>query len=257
MPEYDLSLLDQDKIRAKKRRKLFLYTLAPLIIMAIATVFFLRTGFYNIIYSTGTAGEAYELPSIATNFQMAGNIIEPYLPYYNNGYLKLIRAETREDLKATETDFRESLKYNPPEDRLCAIYGNLSYSIELQGDLSFNDKKYNDALVSYNQAESLLFENNCASKDKNQTGKDEKSEAAKERIEEKHRKAVDAANNNSDSDNGKGEEGQDGNQEISEEQLREIQNEQEEIGNEAAGNPYQSHGPGTEASFSNYGEPNF
>ncbi|MBP5647707.1 hypothetical protein J6X04_00215 [Candidatus Saccharibacteria bacterium] len=258
MSEFNLDLLNQDKIRFKKRRRLFLYTLVPLIILILSTIFFLRTGIYNIIYSTGIAGESYGLPAVATKLQMVGNLIEPYLPYYNNGYLKLIQAESREDLVAAETEFRESLKHNPPEERLCAIYGNLSYSIELQADLLFNNQQYNDALVSYNQAESLLFENNCASKDDNQTGKDEQSEAAKDRIEEKRREAVDAANNNSDPSNNNGNGNQGGDQEISESQLQEIQDQQEEINNQAAGNPYQSHGPNTGGGgSSNFGEPNF
>ena len=257
MPEYNLELLDQDKIRLKKRRRLFAYASVPLIILVLAAIFFLRTGIYNIIYSIGVTGGTYGLPTTATNLQMAGNLIESYLPYYNNGYLKLIQAETREDLIAAENDFRESLKHNPPENRLCAVYGNLSYSIELQADLLFNNNQYSDALVSYNQAESLLFENGCASKDDSQTGKDEKSEAAKERIEQKRRETADAANNNS-GNNGNNNNGNQGaNQEISESQLQEIQNQQEEVNNQAAGDPHQSHGPGTGGGSSNFSDPNF
>lgn len=258
MPEFNLELLNQDKIRSKKRRQLLFYALIPLIILTFTTIFFLRTGIYNIIYSTGIAGEAYGLPTTATKLQMVGNLIDPYLPYYNSGYIKLIKAESREDLVAAETDFRESLKHNPPEERLCAVYGNLSYSIELQADLLFNNQQYNDALVSYNQAESLLFENGCASKDDNQTGKDEQSEVAKERIEEKRRETVDAANNNTDPNNGNGNGNQGGDQEISEGQLQEIQNQQEEINNQAASDPYQSHGPNTgSGGSSSFGDPNF
>lgn len=257
MPEFNLELLDQDKIRAKKRRRLFIYASIPLIVLVVASVFFLRTGIYNILYSTGVAGESYGFPATISKLHMAGNLIEPYLPYYNSGYTKLIQAESRDDLMAAEADFRESLKHNPPEKYLCAVYGNLSYSIELQGDLLFEDQQYQDALVSYNQAESLLFENNCASKDNNQTAKDEKSQAAKERIEQKRRKAVDEANNNpGDSGNG-GNGNQGGNQEITDNQLQDIQNQQEEINNQAAGDPYQSHGPGTTGGSSSFGEANF
>ena len=115
MPDFNLELLDQDKIRVKKRRRLFLYASVPLIILIIASVFFLRTGIYNIIYSTSVAGESYGLPSVSNNLQRVGNLIEPYLPYYNSGYIKLIQAETSEDLAAAEADFRESLKHNPPK----------------------------------------------------------------------------------------------------------------------------------------------
>ncbi len=257
MPDFNLELLDQDKIRAKKRRRLFLFASVPLTILIIASIFFLRTGIYNIIYSTGVAGESYGLPSVSNNLQKVGNLIEPYLPYYNSGYIKLIQAETSEDLAAAEADFRESLKHNPPERMLCSVYGNLSYSIELRGDLLFNNKQYQEALVSYNQAESLLFENGCASKDDNQSGKDEMSQTAKERIEQKRRETVDAANNNTGDSGDGGNNGQGGNQEITDGQLQEIEIQQEEINNQAAGNPHQSHGPGTTGGSSSFGEPNF
>ena len=257
MSDFNLDLLNQDKIRMKKRRRLFIYASVPLIVLTLAALFFLRTGIYNIIYSVGITSGSYGLPTTATNFQMAGNLVESFLPYYNDGYLKLIQAETREDLVAAETDFRESLKHNPPENRLCAVYGNLSYSIELQADILFNNNQYNDALVFYNQAESLLFENGCASKDDSQAGKDEKSEAAKERIEQKRRETIDAANNNTGNDgNNHGNQGN--NQELSESQLQEIQNQQEEVNNQAAGDPHQNHGPGTgSGGSSNFSDPNF
>ncbi len=256
MLNLDPGLLNQDKIRSDKRRRLFLYATLPLVFLIIATIFFIRTGIYNIMFSVGVAGGSYGLPTTITNAQKIGNLIEPYLPYYNSGYLKLIQANSREILQSAETDFSESLKHNPPEYSLCSIYGNLSYSIELQGDLSFNEESYNDAIVLYNRAEALLFENGCASKD-GESGKDEMAEAAKERIEEKRAEAVDSANNTRPGDDGDGNNGDSGNEEISDDQLQQIQQQQQDAINNAAGNPYQAHGVGNSTPGASFGDPNF
>lgn len=257
MLNLDPALLDQDKIRLKKRRRLLIWAIAPLALLLLAAIFFIKTNVYNLVLNISIAGETYGPASVVTNMQMFGNLIESHISYYNNGYLRLIQANNRDDLKSAENDFNESLKHNPPESQLCAVYGNLSYSIELQGDLSFNDKNYNEALVLYNRAESLLFENDCVSRKGDNSGKDQKSEAARKRIEEKRHKAIDAANNRTDPNSGDDGDSNNGGQELTDEQLREIMRQQQEVINNNAGNPYNNHNGTPGGGISNFRDPNF
>lgn len=257
MINLDLNLLDQDKIRKKKRRKLFIIAALPLLIVLVIAITFLRTTIYNILFSAGANGGNYGLASFENDIHKVGNLIEPYLIHYNSGYVNLAQAKTTDDLAVAENDFRESLKNNPPEEKLCSIYVNLSYAIELRGDQLFAEKEYNEATIVYSNAESVLYENGCATKDSS-NDKDTMARDAKKRIEEKRRKAVDAANGNSEdpSTGNQGEQG--GRSELTEEELAEIEALQNQAAAEAIGSPYQARGSDTSRpSYSSYGSYNW
>ena len=90
-----------------------------------------------------------------------------------------------------EADFRESLKQNPPEKVICKIYHNLSLSIEAQGDASFEEKNYEQALLFYNRAQALINDSGCARKEGGENAEDvAKAKASQQRIEDKHNKVV-------------------------------------------------------------------
>jgi hypothetical protein len=99
--------------------------------------------------------------------------------------------------KKAEERFTESLKNNPPEDKLCKVYENLSLSIEKQADERLGAELYRDAIDLYSRAESVLYANGCADKD-NAKGKSAKSGIAKDRIDEKRNDAVNALNKSTD-----------------------------------------------------------
>lgn len=259
MVNLDLNLLDQDKIRAKKRRKLFLIAGLPLLIVFVVAMILLRTTVYNILFSAAINGKNYAMASFENDARKIGNIIEPYLAYYNSGYVNLIQAKTVDNLATAENEFRESLKNNPPEEKLCSIYVNLSYAIELKSDNLMANKKYDEAIVAYNNAEAVLYENGCAAKDSSKANnKDEMAGNAKKRIEEKRRKAVNAANNATDGDDSDGQGNSGGKSEITEEELKELQELQDELVVEAIGNPYQAHGAdASRPTYNSYGTYNW
>ena len=254
MLNLDPGLLDQDNIRLKKRKKLFIFALLPIILFSIFAIFFLRTGVFNIVTSIKVANENYNSSDIITNSQTILNLIEPYLVYYDRGFLKLSNASNMDELSAAGSDFQESLKQNPPEDMLCSIYGNLSYTIELQGDLYSKDKNYSEALISYNQAEALLYKNGCANeKSSDGKGKDDLSEAAKERLINKRKKTIEVINNVEEGGDG-GDEGEstDPGQEIDDETLKKLKESQDNSARDSAENfRYWTGGRGSQNSSSN------
>lgn len=256
MLELDPALLDQDKIRHTKRKKLLLFFMLPIIIFAVFAIFFLQTGISNLFIFAGTNSNNYSIAKVAIQLQSTVNLIEPYLPYYNRGYIELIEATDASGLSAAEESFKESLKYNPPESLLCPIYVNMSYAIELEADLYVEKEDYSEALVLYNRAESTLYNNNCASRDNDGAGQDKKAEEAKKRISKKRNDAVNKANGvkKGDDDNQNGDPASE--QEIDEETLEKLKQSQEDA-EQAAGKLRYNHAFNNGAKYKSSYEPRF
>lgn len=232
MINLDPALLDQDAIRLKRRKRLLLIAILPTIVLVSVAAIFIRTTIYNTMLATNSSSALYPNLTTMNDFQKVGNIIEPYIVYYNGGTIKLVEAKTTEDLASAEEDFKESLKQNPPEEALCLIYGNYSYAVEVGADYMAKNKDYNGSLVEYNRAKALLYENGCANKSNPGSGSDQKSEDAVRRIDSKYRKAVASANEmENPEEGGEGESGE--GKQISEEQMEEWEKEQSEATEEA------------------------
>lgn len=196
MINLDPALLDQDKVR-KKRRKTLLKRYSLLILLLIAiSFFFLSTWLYNLVYFIGYSNKNYPIAEGYTETRFIMNVLEPYIADYNQGTARLNMGEYAK----AEKSFTESLQKSPTKARLCMIYVNLSLSIELQGDVASQGNDYNKALELYGKAESVLYNNDCASKGPNSNGKDNKAEVAKERINEKRGDTTDQMNNHKGAD---------------------------------------------------------
>ncbi len=220
MLNLDPEIVDQNKIRLRRRRNLIKYCSLPVIIVILIGIFFVRTGVYNIIYSLSYENHNYDTPASISNMQLFGNMIESYIAYYNRGTAELNLAQYAE----AEEDFRDSLRENPPKAMLCQIYVNLSYSIEMQADKAAQRRLFDDALVLYNRAESILYENNCASKSDDSPGNDKRAEDSKERINSKRRRAVEQMNN-ADGNGGDGDGDDDG--ELTPDKIKDLMNDEE------------------------------
>ena len=202
MINLDPSIVDQDKIRKQKRKKLFKTFLPMITILSLTGIFFLRPGFYNWFYSMSFSGLNFDMAESLSNQQKFLNVFEPYLASYNEGVADLSKAE----FKKAENQFSESLKETPPDDKLCRVYVNLSYSIEKQGDEAFRDKKFDEALVLYNSAEDTLYNNDCAKRNDIANSRDMKAAEAQQRIAQKHNDTVKKMSG----ENGSGSDGEDG-----------------------------------------------
>ena len=194
-------LVDQDKIRKNKRKQLLRFAFVPCLLLLLASAFVLRIGIFNIVYGVSYGNQSFDIANSVAEFQGIGNIITPYIKYFDSGVAKLRNLSFSE----AEKEFRASLKENPPTDVLCSIYTNLSLSIELQADEKFNNKNYDDALVLYGKAQSTLYSNGCANKDE-EKGSDALAKNAKQRIDGKLSKTMNKINSVSDEKEGGDEE---------------------------------------------------
>lgn len=216
MIDLDPNIIDQDKIRFQKRKRLLKIFILPAIALTLISFFFLRIGLYNVAYSISEENQTYNVTEAISSLMLSGNIIEPYIPYYNRGVSKLHTT----DFVEAESDFRESLKQNPPESSLCKIYVNLSLSIEMQADAFASNKQYDKALSIYNKSEAVLYENGCATKSKETQGSDKKAEQGVDRIETKRSRVVFDMNQISGSNSGG--ESENGSGSASEKEIKEI-----------------------------------
>jgi len=216
MINLDPSIIDQESLRKKRRKKLLLIFIAPVTILTLAGLFFLRPGIFDILfgmnYDNRDSGAIVSLGQM----QKVANIIEPYIAYYNAGtaYLK-----DGDGVKA-ETELRESIKKLPPQDKICQVRTNLSYSIEIQADEAMINRKYDEALVLFSRAEGILYEDNCASKQA-EAIEDKMIEAAIKRITRKRGTVVSEMNNSGD---GSDIDPETGGLEIDDDQLEQMRN---------------------------------
>lgn len=216
MINLDPSIIDQESVRKKRRKKLMLYATAPVVILLIAGLFFARPGIFNVLYNMNYDNADAGFNIFISNLQTKANIIEPYIAYYDAGtaYIK------NNDAIRAETELRSSLRNNPPADKVCQVRTNLAYSIEMQADQENIKGNYSEALVLYSTSEGILYGDNCASKDDSED-RDEKAGEAKKRISQKRGKITSEMN-------GQGEGGEDLNPyadtQINEGQLQELRN---------------------------------
>lgn len=215
MINLDPSLINQDSVRKKRRKKMLLIAIAPVIILSAAGLFFLRPGVFDIIFGANYDSKNSNTLIALSQFHKTGNIIEPYIAYYDAGTAYIMSGEGEK----AEVELRESMKNLPPADKICQVVVNLSYSIEIQADAAKNRQKYDEALVLYSRAEGVLYENSCASKNAQQS-RDKKAGAAMSRISRKRGATVSEMNNNGDPSEIDPDKG---GLEISEEQLRAMQ----------------------------------
>ena len=191
MINLDPALLDQDKIRKKRRKMLLKRYAIPIALLVLISLFFLSTWIYNLFYLICYNGKHFPIADSYTETRFVINVLEPYIADYDQGVARLKMGE----YGRAEKSFTESLQKSPADDRLCQIYVNLSLSIELQADASLQKSDYNKALELYNKAENVLYNTGCAKQGSDSSGKDSKAEAAKERLINKRSDATDSMNN--------------------------------------------------------------
>jgi len=224
MIELDPSIIDQDSVRKKRRKKLILIALGPCIVLILAGIFFMRPAVFDMLFGMNFNNDDSGFIVSLGQVHKFANAIEPYIAYYEAGtaYIK------DNDGIHAEAELRESLKNNPPQDTVCQVRVNLSYSIEMQADEMQIREQYQKALVLYNEAEGILYGDNCAKKNDSSStsseSKDPKAETAKDRISDKRNDAVNKMNG--ESGGGEGGEGNDGGNgtEIDEQTINQLRN---------------------------------
>ncbi len=186
MINLDPKIVDQETIRLERRKRYFKFAIFPLIALFILFCLAARQPIYNALFSLSYKNDNNSFANSLTQMQLFSNYAESYIAHYNEGVIAI-----KDDRYAdAEKSFNTSINQNPPQDKLCTIYNNLSLSIELQADDLVATKTYDQAILFYTRAESILISSGCASKQEDGHGKNEKSDESKKRIANKRSIAV-------------------------------------------------------------------
>lgn len=189
MINLDPTIIDQESVRKKRRKKMLLTSIGPVLVLAMVGLFCIRPSTFDVLYRINYEGSA-DVDVNLSQMQKFANIIEPYIAFYDSGTAYI---RNNEGAKA-EADLRESLRQNPPYEKLCQIRVNLSYSIEIQADEASILAKYDQALLLYNRAEGVLYEDNCINRVSPQNSLDKNAASAQNRITKKRSSTIEKMN---------------------------------------------------------------
>ncbi|MBO4855110.1 tetratricopeptide repeat protein [Candidatus Saccharibacteria bacterium] len=193
MINLDPSLLDQDKTRKEKRKYLLRLYLIPITLFLVIALFFLSTWFYNFIYFISYSNNNFPIARDLTETRFLINILEPYIPNYNQGIAHMRMGE----FKKAEESFQKSVEHNPPEDKICKVYENYSLSVEKQADERRAGGQYGESVQLYYYAEALLYNHGCAGKN-GADGRSYNADAAASRVIDSRNDAISEMNNSYD-----------------------------------------------------------
>lgn len=230
MMKFDLSLMDVDAVRLKRRKKWLLFSLVPMIIAFLVALKLISPMVFTQLLKSAYTAHNYDSAVLWGKANIFLNILEPYIAHFNYGDALFIKGE----YENAEDQFRQSLAKNPPQDKICDIRVNLARAIEGQADVKIKAKRYDDAIVLYDKAKTVLYGDGCAMPT-NDSGKSEEAEDAKKRLSEKKdeaNRARDNAQQPSDKD-GQQDDTQ-GNQPASQSQEQKLQDQMEQAQSERA-----------------------
>lgn len=183
---FDLGKLDFEGIRKRRRKKLLLFSLPVCIIVGLVAIKMLSIPILSSVAHGQYKNKQYD----ATVGWMAPlnlvNIFEPYIVSYNQGNAFYKKG----DFVKAEERYRKALEMVPAKHE-CSVRINLSLSIEAQADRLVNDKKYDEAIVRYDEIKAILRdgEDSCSVKliddhknqpDKKDDSKDKQDESGGE-----------------------------------------------------------------------------
>lgn len=178
--KFDLSLMDVDGRRLKRRKKWLLFSLLPLVVALCVTVKLIMPGVATSFLKSAYGGKDYEAARFWSQINLFINVLEPYVAYYNDGTVLYGLAQ----YEVAEEQFNAALLHGPPESRRCEVRVNLSLSIEAQADAMRVSKEYDEAIVMYDRAKAALYGDNCVDPVKDE-GKLPEAIESRRRIDEK------------------------------------------------------------------------
>ncbi len=148
---YDLSKLDFEGNRRRKRKKLLIYSL-PLCVMAFVTILkLLGMNAISAAVNRAESGKDYVVAEQMQRIQRVANLIEPHLADYNLGNLLYRQKKWSEAIQS----YRRAL-VNVPEVDECRVRINLTLALIGVADSQANNNEFDQAILTYDEAKSTL-----------------------------------------------------------------------------------------------------
>ena len=150
---FDLKKLDFEKIRREKRRKLLRYSFPACVVILLIAI--KLTSFPLLSLAAHTAYKDGDNSQVSFRLSpvYAVNLFESYKVFFNDG--NALYKQARYD--SAEKQFRQALQ-KAPKTRECPVRINLALSIEAQADALASEKRYDQAIIRYDEANAVLHD---------------------------------------------------------------------------------------------------
>lgn len=198
--KFDLALVDTESLRLARRKKLALYSLPLLVIALLVSLKLLSLGTLTSISDSNFTKKNYSMSEAWLRPLEVLNLIEPYIVQYNLANVQFSRSNY-----TSAVDLYRGALETVPKNRECAVRINLALSLEALADKDASQKKYDQAILLYDQAKATLFdgEDSCGVSfngpdDKSGEPSDDKQQTPKtlmKRIKQKSEESKRARNN--------------------------------------------------------------
>ena len=146
---FDLKKLDFEKIRREKRRKLLRYSFPACAVILLVAI--KLTSFPLLSLAAHNAYKNQVSFRLSPIYIM--NLFESYKVFFNDG--NALYKQARYD--SAEKQFRQALQ-KVPKTRECPVRINLALSIEAQADALASEKRYDQAIIRYDEANAVLHD---------------------------------------------------------------------------------------------------
>lgn len=150
---FDLAKLDFEGIRLRKRKKLLLLSAPLAIIVAVIMLKMLSIPVFSTIGYNNYDKLQYDSAISWLQPLTWFNWMEPYKVHFNQGNASFKSGK----YEAAEQKFRQALE-SVPEDRECDVRINLALSLEQQADAFLSEKKYDEAILKYDDVKAVIYD---------------------------------------------------------------------------------------------------
>jgi hypothetical protein len=187
---FDLALLDTEGIRKRKRKRLLLWSLPCCIVLFVLTLW------VGIVLGSSLLGKAaYERGNFTESARYYGqvrflNVFEKYKMEYNYGTALL------GDHKYTDahTALAHALTLGVPKAEECQVRVNLVLAIAGEADVKVANKKYDEAILLYDQAKSVIDGRDCGLTSASSEHTSSETRQADEKLQEMRQQISDKQN---------------------------------------------------------------
>lgn len=153
---FDLTRLDTEGNRRRKRRRLLLWSLPLMLLLTLTGLKIMLTTIPTSLairdFNVGSYDRAHQ--KLAPVFFL--NVIEPYKAYFNDGTL-LLHAKAYPD---AQKQLARSLEL-APIDKECTVRVNLSLAYLGEADALADEQKYDDAIIIYDKLIAVVDGRDC------------------------------------------------------------------------------------------------
>ncbi|MGB4761802.1 MAG: hypothetical protein WBP12_00430 [Candidatus Saccharimonas sp.] len=160
MRPFDLAKIDTEGVRKERRKRLLLWSLPVCVVVTIGLLWIVLLLTSNTLGRTAYTKGDYQQSANYFGWLRLVNGIEPYKMEYNYGTARLrVR-----DFVGSRQSLERALELHVPSSFECRVRVNLVLAIVGDADAKAANRKYDDAIVLYDDAKAVIDARDCGLK---------------------------------------------------------------------------------------------